>query len=169
MARRKRAKDQFRGKVKPGDRHAQQPRRRANAKGSGKRQGGFGGFLAAAGAVAAVCVGILFQQSRAHRQQRERDAQLLAKMRRLPLTVTEHADCRMDCRHISREEVDAVLTSGSINSRKSEPGLRPCPKYVIDGSPGGKNVQCVVSACPQATNLVTVIDLDTDWTSCYCP
>lgn len=109
-----------------------------------------------------MCAGILFQQSRAHRQKRERDAQLLAKMRRLPLMVTEHADCRMDCRcgcativsttsmtgtmqecavpplrlpsvlvrlrHISRQEVDAVLTSGSINSRKSEPGLRPCPK-----------------------------------------
>jgi hypothetical protein len=31
-------------------------------------------------------------------------------------------------------------------------------------------LQCVVSACPQATTLVTVIDLDKDWSAtCYCP
>ena len=52
----------------------------------------------AMGAVAAVCVGILFQQHRAHKQKGARDGVLLAKMQRLPLVVSEHADCRMDCR-----------------------------------------------------------------------
>lgn len=122
--------------------------------------------------------------------------------------------------------MDELLASGSVNDRKSDTSLRPCPKYVIDGSPGGKNVQvmcllgtlidvislfgailctvcsvaalprhvqsrpvearhqragvilkilccnaqCVVSACAQATTLVTVIDKDTDWSAtCYCP
>ena len=128
--------------------------------------------------------------------------------------VVARVDCSTGCRHVSRDEVDEVLASGSINDRKSDTSLRPCPKYVVDGSPGGRNVQvslmlidaghvscgrrttrhnidhpativqllnsrdhihastlqCVVSACPQATTLVTVIDLDKDWSAtCYCP
>lgn len=34
-----------------------------------------------------------------------------------------------------------MLAEGGFNNRKSEPSVKPCPKYVIDGSPGGKNVQ----------------------------
>jgi hypothetical protein len=45
------------------------------------------------------------------------------------------------CRHVSRNEVDEVLASGRINDRKSDTSLRPCPKYVVDGTPGGRNVQ----------------------------
>jgi hypothetical protein len=36
-----------------------------------------------------------------------------------------------------------TLKSGSINDRKSEPSLRPCPKFVVDAAVGTqkKNVQ----------------------------
>lgn len=50
------------------------------------------------GAVAVVCVGMLFQQSRAAKQKAASDSQLLARMQRLPLMISEHANCRMDCR-----------------------------------------------------------------------
>ena len=52
----------------------------------------------AVGALAAVCVGMLFHQQRRQSQKREHDSALLAKMRRLPLKITEHAACRMGCR-----------------------------------------------------------------------
>ena len=62
----------------------------------------------AVGAVAAVCVGILFQQHRAHKQKGARDGLLLAKMQRLPLVVSEHADCRMDCRCVQSGPVSRL-------------------------------------------------------------
>ncbi|KAK9845222.1 hypothetical protein WJX81_000444 [Elliptochloris bilobata] len=73
----------------------------------------------------------------------------------------------MDCRHISEEQVRAALQTGSINHRKSDPRLLPCPKLVVDALVG-KSVQAVFSACPTRTGVVTVIDKDTNW-ACYCP
>ena len=61
-----------------------------------------------------------------------------------------------------------MLTSGSINSRKSNLAEVPCPKIVVDAKVGQKNTQGVFSACKDATRVVTVIDRDVDW-ECYCP
>ncbi|KAK9842656.1 hypothetical protein WJX74_000201 [Apatococcus lobatus] len=76
----------------------------------------------------------------------------------------------MDCRHIPKDQVLEALTSGKVNSKKSNPRSQPCPKYVVDASIGSnnKNVQAVFSACPTFTNVVTVIDKDTNW-ECVCP
>lgn len=52
----------------------------------------------AVGAAAAVCIGVLVQQTRRQKQKSVSDSLLLGRMRRLPLIITEHADCRMDCR-----------------------------------------------------------------------
>lgn len=60
----------------------------------------------------------------------------------------ERAD-RLRCcplrRHVGRDEVVETLRSGRINSRKSQPALRPCPKYTVDAAVGpkgrSKNVQ----------------------------
>lgn len=52
----------------------------------------------AVGAVAAVCIGVLVQQTQRQKQKSASDSLLLGRMRRLPLIITEHADCRMDCR-----------------------------------------------------------------------
>lgn len=88
----------------------------------------------------------------------------------VPLVTTEHAACRMDCRHVSEAELEELLHSGSINERKSDLDLRPCPKLVVDAAVGAqKNIEAVISACPQASHLITVIDLDRDWANCYCP
>ena len=56
-----------------------------------------------------------------------------------------------------------ALRSGAINQRKSQPGLRPCPKFTVDAEPGGKRVQAVFGACPAETTVITVIDRDTAW------
>lgn len=46
-------------------------------------------------------------------------------------------------RFIGRGEISEVLRTGRINSRKSQPALRPCPKYTVDAAvgPRRKNVQ----------------------------
>lgn len=119
----------------------------------------------------------LFSWTVAHKaaqgkRKRQEDERLLTAMRRRPLRFTEHAACRADCRFVTRDQVAATLREGSINDRKSEPRLRPCPKYVVDaavqasGSGNGssrKNIQAVCLACPTETRVLTVIDRDTDW------
>ena len=48
-------------------------------------------------------------------------------------------------RHIPEKEVAAMLSKGTVNGRKSERGVLPCPKYVVDAQVGkrGKNVQVI--------------------------
>jgi len=36
------------------------------------------------------------------------------------LIYTKHAECRMDCRYISEEEVNFIRKSGNVNYRKSD-------------------------------------------------
>lgn len=103
-------------------------------------------------------------------QQGQADRRTLDAMLRKPLGVTQHAACRMDCRFIGRPEIEETLRTGRINSRKSQPTLRPCPKYTVDAiaGPARKNVQGVFAACPAETRVITVIDTDTNWACGPC-
>lgn len=71
----------------------------------------------------------------------------------------------MDCRFVSKEDVQETLRIGRINDVKSEPSLKPCPKYVVDADirNGSKQVQAVFGACARETTVITVIDKGTDW------
>mmetsp|Transcript_13850 Transcript_13850/g.41820 ORF Transcript_13850/g.41820 Transcript_13850/m.41820 type:complete len:161 (+) Transcript_13850:419-901(+) len=145
--------------------------KRPKGKKTPKSARSFGGFLALVGAAAAACAAVLLNGARARKEQDRRDSRLLERARRVPFITTEHAACRKDCRHISSEEVDEVLQKGRINNRKSDLDMMPCRKLVVGGTvgPDKKNVECVLSACPQNTTLITVIDLDRSWSNCYCP
>lgn len=100
----------------------------------------------------------------ARRQKRINDEKTLAGLRHRPLVFTEHAQCRLDCRRVTKAEVVQALRSGSVNNQKSAPKARPCPKWVVDaavrdevnGRP--KNVQTVVLGCPTESRVLTVID-----------
>lgn len=83
-------------------------------------------------------------------------------------TTTRRAVFIKNCRFVGKAEVLETLAKGRVNDRKSQPGERPCPKYVVDAAvgPRRKNVQCVFTDCPDATNVITVIDTDTNWA---CP
>ena len=99
----------------------------------------------------------------------QQDRRILDSMLRKPFHFTQHGQCRMDCRFISRPQVVDTLRKGTINARKSEPLLRPCAKYVVDAevetSRGGevKAVQGVFAACRSETKVITVIDKETNW------
>jgi hypothetical protein len=102
----------------------------------------------------------------------QRDRRVLDSMLRRPMTISEHAACRMDCRFVTRQQIEATLRKGRINDRKSDPTLRPCPKYVVDaeleleGRRSGslsKAVQAVFAACRTETRVLTVIDTRTNW------
>ena len=85
------------------------------------------------------------------------------------IEYTEHAKCRMQCRHISQEEVEEIMQEGKINYNKSDVHARPCPAYALEGiTKDNQRVRIVFGQCDLKTKVVTVIDLDTEW-ACECP
>jgi len=77
-----------------------------------------------------------------------------------PLEYTAHAKCRMQCRQISEAEVSEILTSGTINYKKSNLNDKPCPTYAIEGNTNdGQKVRIVFAACKTNTRVVTTIDI----------
>jgi hypothetical protein len=84
------------------------------------------------------------------------------------LIFTKHARCRMACRHIDETEVQEILEQGTINERKSDPAARPDPKYALEGrTHDGQQVRIIFAPSDRGMVVITVIDLDRDW-SCDC-
>lgn len=90
------------------------------------------------------------------------------------LEYSKHAKCRMECRRISQAEVEEIMQGGKINYNKSDlqsrsPSGARCPRYAIEGITGdNQKTRIVFAQCNDKTIVVTVIDLDTEW-SCDCP
>jgi len=90
------------------------------------------------------------------------------------LEYSNHAKCRMQCRHISQAEVEDIMRDGKINYNKSDLQSRSlsgarCPRYAVEGVTGdNQDVRIVFAQCNEKTEVVTVIDLDTEW-QCHCP
>lgn len=84
------------------------------------------------------------------------------------LKLTKHARCRMDCRHITASEIQAVLEKGTINWKKSEPNGKPDPKYAVEGTTNdGQLVRVIVAPKQEVNVIITVIDLQQEW-QCDC-
>ena len=83
------------------------------------------------------------------------------------LIYTKHARCRMDCRHIDESEVQEILDNGTLNTNKIEESDKG-KSYPLEGFTHDKQHVRIVFA-PKQENIVvvTVIDLDRDW-SCDC-
>jgi Domain of unknown function (DUF4258) len=82
---------------------------------------------------------------------------------------SNHARCRMDCRHITQAEVQDIMQHGSINYSKSDLQNARCPRYALEGTTGdNQRVRIIFAQCTESTTVVTVIDLDTEW-QCDCP
>jgi Domain of unknown function (DUF4258) len=85
------------------------------------------------------------------------------------IEYTEHAKCRMQCRKISQAEVEEIMQNGKINYNKTDVNSRPCPAYALEGiTKDDQRVRIVFGQCDLKTKVITVIDLNTDW-SCDCP
>lgn len=85
------------------------------------------------------------------------------------IEYTQHAKCRMECRHISQSEVEEIMQDGKINYSKSDVKASPCPTYALEGiTKDDQRVRIVFGQCDEKTKVITVIDLNTEWT-CDCP
>jgi hypothetical protein len=84
------------------------------------------------------------------------------------LEYTLHARCRMECRHITEEEVTEILAEGRINTERSNSRDQPCPTFALEGySDEGQHLRIVFAPCNNVTRVVTCIDLDKEW-NCNC-
>lgn len=85
------------------------------------------------------------------------------------LDYSNHAKCRMQCRKITQAEVEEIMKEGKINYNKSDLQNARCPRYAVEGiTKDDQKIRIVFAQCNEKTTVVTVIDLDTDW-SCDCP
>lgn len=85
------------------------------------------------------------------------------------LEYSNHANCRMQCRKISNEEVEEIMREGKINYRKSDLKNTRCPRYAVEGiTRDNQRVRIIFAQCNEKTVVVTVIDLETDY-ACDCP
>jgi Domain of unknown function (DUF4258) len=81
------------------------------------------------------------------------------------LEYSNHATCRK----ISPAEVEEIMRDGKINYNKSDLQNARCPRYAVEGiTNDDQRVRIVYAQCNEKTVVVTVIDLETDYT-CHCP
>ena len=83
------------------------------------------------------------------------------------IIYSKHARCRMDCRHIDEDEIKEILKDGKVNERKIETDSRG-KTYPLEGMAEGHHLRIVFAPKGNdAVEVVTCIDLDTDW-QCDC-
>jgi hypothetical protein len=82
---------------------------------------------------------------------------------------TKHALCRMDCRHISRQDIDEIMQKGVIIFNKSDRWARPCPTFALQGeTTGGEKLRVIFAQCNTETKVVTCYNLREEF-ECDCP
>ena len=85
------------------------------------------------------------------------------------LYYTKHALCRMDCRHISREDIGEIMQKGIINFNKSDRRDRPCPTFALQGeTDDGEKIRVIFAQCADETKVITCYNLEQDF-ECHCP
>ena len=85
------------------------------------------------------------------------------------LYYTKHALCRMDCRHISKDDITEIMEKGIINLNKSNRFDRPCPTFAVQGqTTDGEKLRIIISQCNKETKVITCYNLQEDF-ECHCP
>jgi len=84
------------------------------------------------------------------------------------LILTKHVKCRMDCRHITEEEIKEVIHDGTVNYSKSGRGTKGDETYALEGfSNEHQHIRVVVAPENDGLVVITCIDLDYEW-PCNC-
>ncbi len=84
------------------------------------------------------------------------------------LKLTKHAKCRMECRHITLQEIKEILQKGNENFAKSGEGSKGDKTYALEGySTERQHIRVVVAPENNEVVVITCIDLDKEW-PCNC-
>ena len=85
------------------------------------------------------------------------------------LQFTHHALCRMDCRHISKTDVEDIMLNGEVNYAKSNANDQPCPTYALQGYTGNhQHLRVIFAQCQNETKVVTCYNMEQEF-ECHCP
>jgi hypothetical protein len=115
-----------------------------------------------------ACFFLLNRESQRAHQANQENHENHGLDRTSKIIYTKHARCRMACRHIDETEVQEILIKGRINHEKSDPASRPDSKYALEGiTDDGQEVRIVFAAAANGMVVITVIDLQKEW-SCNC-
>ena len=84
------------------------------------------------------------------------------------LILTNHAKCRMDCRHITEQEIKEIIHDGKVNYSKSGTGTKGDETFALEGcSNEHQHLRIVVAPEGDGLVVITCIDLDNEW-QCNC-
>ncbi len=98
----------------------------------------------------------------------EPDTRLKLDRNATDIYFTKHAKCRMQCRHISQQEVRDILLNGKVNYDKSDLNESKGPTYAVEGiTKDRQHVRIIFAPKQRHLSVVTVIDLDNDY-ECDC-
>lgn len=83
---------------------------------------------------------------------------------------TKHARCRMECRRITQKEVKEIVRKADVNYNKSNMNDPKGPTYALEGytSTDRQHVRVIVAPKQKHLSIVTVIDLDNEWSCPRC-
>lgn len=85
------------------------------------------------------------------------------------IEYTKRALCRMDCRHISPNDITQILKRGEINFSKTYLHDTPCPTFAVEGvTARGEHLRVIIAQCARVAKIITYYDMDIDF-SCHCP
>ncbi|WP_288095874.1 DUF4258 domain-containing protein [Hydrotalea sp.] len=85
------------------------------------------------------------------------------------IRYSRHARCRMECRHITENEIGEIIHNGKIDYRKSQLQADNCQKrYALEGNTNeNQYLRVIVAECGDVLTVITCIDLKEDW-PCSC-
>ena len=85
------------------------------------------------------------------------------------LEYTEHAQCRMNCIHITQQQVAHILQTGQVNTGKTETAAKPCPVYVLEGyTSDSMHLRIAFAQCDFKTKVMSCSNIDSAY-DCHCP
>jgi hypothetical protein len=84
------------------------------------------------------------------------------------IEYTADALCLMNCRHISKEDINTVMRKGVILFSKSNLRNQPCPTFTLQGfTDQGENIRVFVTQCRAVTRILACYNLKKDF-QCDC-
>ena len=93
--------------------------------------------------------------------------QIMNQLNHKELIYSAHAIKQMNCRTISKAEINALLKTGEVNFGKSktrdlEKGH--CPSYAVEGNTkDGQQIRVVFANCEKTAKVITAIDLENEY------
>ena len=85
------------------------------------------------------------------------------------LIYTHHALCRMDCRHISKDDITYIMHKGIIFLNKTNLYDKPCPTFALQGyTKENEDVRVIFAQFDSITKVITCYNLHKEF-ECHCP